>query len=295
MLVLKRLALTAFVLGFMIAIGVVVKAHDGLVGPDPKIPHLDFVGEPSITCNIDGKWFHHNRVVDGHGNVITDFWYEEPRDPIFRIEGGAHGFGWAHIKLSGNINGEKFGDADDFSKSEQVGFWIGISPHPVFEGNDSLVHEEYGAFDRDEGEYTWKANGTIELVPYIWKWRLGGRAVGGEWIPAPDHFHKSADPEAGGKWTVKHHYSSVVSIDYNKTVFNVYETLEVTVKKPDLYYAVMYIDGVHAASGYAGNDGEIVLSKTFNTGDVGNHTVKIIAYFDGGANSTTNSSTITVK
>lgn len=201
------------IFSFIIAITIVAKAHKGIVQADPKIPHLDFIGKPEVTCNIDGKWFKHKRVTKD-GKVIIDFWHEEPRKPTVTIKAEAHGFGWAHTIFHGNINGKPFGDADN-SNDKQLGFWIGISPYPVLHGDERITYEEDGTFNYSEGEYSWDGKGSIKLVPHIWKWRLGGKAIGGEWIPAHNEFHKKKNAESNGTWTVKHFYSSLGSQSNN--------------------------------------------------------------------------------
>ena len=64
---------------------------------------------------------------------------------------------------------------------------------------------------------------------------------------------------------------------YNKTVFKVYETLAVRVIREDLYMATMDIDG-ETVTAYASGD-ELTLSKTFDSGDIGNHTVTITVWY----------------
>ena len=91
------------------------------------------------------------------------------------------------------------------------------------------------------------------------------------------------------------HVCSTDEVDFNKLNFQVYETLEVTVTKADLYIANMYIDGEYVAYAYRNSNGEAVLTKTFDTGDVGEHTVTItIFYGNGDVQSTTYSELISV-
>ena len=178
MKVLKRLALILLVfsfIGFMIASRVDVKADES---HDVKHPHLDFTSDPEITCNIDGWFFHHKRTTM-YGNVIEDFWWREPRDPVFKIEAQAHGWGWAHITFSGNYDGNSFGDPNN-SKDQKLGKWAGFVPL-VFSLNNTVGTEEIGSFNRNPKVYPWDAKGSIKLVPWVWKWRVTGIIPGGEW------------------------------------------------------------------------------------------------------------------
>ncbi len=82
---------------------------------------------------------------------------------------------------------------------------------------------------------------------------------------------------------------------YNKTVFQVYETLSVRVLKDDLYYVALYINGKHAKSTYADSNGQAVLRHTWHTGHIGVNTVTIYGYYERGAKSFEQSSTVTVE
>ena len=213
-MLLKRLTLLTLILGFIIAIGFAVKAHN-FIGINAKTPHLNFIGKVEITCNIDGKWFNHYRVKKD-GKVIEDFWHEEPRDPIVSIKAEAHGFGWAYTTFHGNIAGKPFdldGDTTDDvhnSTSEQIGMWNSLLPF-VYHGDHRIYYEEKGKFNHREGVYDWDGNGTIELVPWVWQWRLSLPGAGGEWKPADKREVKKKNAEAAGSWTVKHRYSSLGS------------------------------------------------------------------------------------
>ena len=186
----------------MIAIGVTVKAH---LSNDAKNPHLYFETDPEITCNIDGKKFTHTRVTKD-GKITVDFWHERPRTPIFKITAEAHGIGYAYIKLWGDIDGTSFGDAKNW-ESEKLGNWFGLFPAAWGEEH-TLYHEVEGAFKYAPKEYKWDADGIIELVPYIWQWKIAGIMPGGSWQPAPDKQHKELDAEADGSWTVSRNWST---------------------------------------------------------------------------------------
>lgn len=88
--------------------------------------------------------------------------------------------------------------------------------------------------------------------------------------------------------------SNPVSITYNKVSFEVYETLEVTVTKKDLYAASLYIDGEFVDSGTT-YSGKVVLRKRFNSGDVGTPTITITVWYNGGSESTSESSPVSVE
>lgn len=288
----KRISIFILIFSIIITIGVGVKAHRI---HDVKYPDLSFTSNPTVSCNIDGTTFIRNIRTDGVGKVLSDFWSPEPVDPIVSMTAESHGLGWAHILFYGNIDGEPFGD-DTNTHEQRLGTWIGFAPI-AYGVNEVNIEASYnGSFNTDPKEYSWDASGSsVTLVPVFWKWRWSGKGIGGSWEETSGKFHDDQTASGGGSWTVIKSVASIPNVTFNKTTFKVYETLEVTVEKTDLYYVAMYIDGEHAASGYAGSDGAIVLSKTFDTGDVGNHTVKLLIYSDGGANSTTDSSTVTVK
>ena len=73
--------------------------------------------------------------------------------------------------------------------------------------------------------------------------------------------------------------SNPPNITYNDTTFEVYETLEVTVTKKDLYMINLYIDGEYVTYAYPGSHGPAVVSYTFDSGDAGqNFSVSIHVY-----------------
>ncbi|MYF97689.1 hypothetical protein F4212_00930 [Candidatus Poribacteria bacterium] len=279
---------------FLVAIGVSVKAHNIHHAADPD---LSFTSNPKVSCNIDGTTFIRNIRTDGVGKVLSDFWAPEPIDPVVKMEAEAHGFGWAYILFYGNIDEEPFGD-DVNQRGQKLGtFDTGIGVLlPIGWGLNHEVGGKFkGSFNTDPKVYKWDASGSIKLEPWYYKVRhIGGFIPAGSWEPAGKEHRQTLTASGGGSWTVMKSVASIPNVTFNKTTFKVYETLEVTVEKTDLYYVAMYIDDEYAASGYAGSDGEIVLSKTFDTGDVGNHTVKLLIYSDGGANSTTYSEVISV-
>ena len=90
-----------------------LNAHKSAWHPrDCKIPHLEFKSLPKITCNIpDKKVFTYTAQTDSNGNVITatESWDEKPPIPKVTINAEAHGLGWAHILLYGNIDGKEGG------------------------------------------------------------------------------------------------------------------------------------------------------------------------------------------
>lgn len=296
MLVLKRLLLYILILGFMIAIGFGVYAH---LVHDVKIPDLSFTSDPKIACNIDGKYFIRNIATDGVGKVLSDVWSPEPIDPIVSLTAEAHGIGWAHVLFHGSIDGVPFGDAEN-TTPDRMGNWIGFAPiwWKFGSPNQEIKVEHEGDFNRDPKRYSWNATGTIELVPIYWDWKLMGENIGGSWKEASEKFCTTkSDTSEDDKewWEVMKSVASIPNITYNKTVFAVYETLEVTVQKTDLYVANMYIDNNLVQSTYA-NGGQVVLRKTWHTGDIGIRNVKIVLYFgDEGEHSTIRSSCVTVK
>ena len=89
--------------------------------------------------------------------------------------------------------------------------------------------------------------------------------------------------------------SNTVDVNFNELNFQVYETLEVTVKESDLYIVNLYIDGEYVTAAYPNSNGEAVLTKTFDTDDVGEHTVTIYMFYgNGSVQSTTYSELISV-
>ena len=199
---LRRIALITLILGFMIIIGVSVNAH---FYHDNTEPELDFTSDPSISCDIDGKQFTHTRVTKD-GKIIVDFWHERPRDPIFTITAEAHGIGWAYIKLSGDIDGQSFGDAKN-SKAEKLGSWLAVTPFGYGVDHD-IEWEVDGTFKYAPKEYKWNATGSIELVPWIWKWGISGLAGFGSWQPAEDQHNKTLDAKSNGSWTVDRNWTT---------------------------------------------------------------------------------------
>ena len=291
---LKRILFSFLIL---VSIGVSIKAHNIHHAADKE---LNFTSDPKISCNLDTTKFVRYREKDADGNVIKDVWlYEEyPREPIVKIEAEAHGFGWAHILFYGNIDEKSFGDTVNTTPQKLGIFDTGIGVLlPIGWGlNHKPFHEEHGSFNTDPKEYPWNGSGSIKLVPWYYKVRhIGGFIPAGSWEPSEREHHTTKNASSGGKWTVELQEYEIPSITYNDTEFSVYETLEVTVKKSDLYYVMMLIDGNLADSKYA-SSGKAVLRKGWNTGDIGVRTVKIIAYFgDEGEHSTTESSPVVVE
>lgn len=210
MLVLKRIGLLVLVLGFMVAIGLSVNAH---FFHDNTVPYLEFEGKASISCNIDGKRFTHTRVVRD-GKIIVDFWHEKPIDPEIKIEAEAHGFGWAHTTLHGNIDGKPFdsdGNADDSvhsPTSEKLGTWTDLLPF-VYGVDHEIVVKHKGKFNKDPKEYKWDASGTIDLIPYYWKWGSALFVIPtGSWEVGEDKFHRKTDAKGNGGWTVDRNWST---------------------------------------------------------------------------------------
>ena len=79
------------------------------------------------------------------------------------------------------------------------------------------------------------------------------------------------------------------SVSLNDTFFTVYDTLEVTVSKSDLYYASMSINGVYADGSYASGNTSMTLQKTFDSDDAGGYleVVVTVSYGSGGQQTTT--------
>lgn len=199
----NRFSLFITVSCLLVMVGVGLRAH---FVHDPKRPELDFTSNPSITCNIDGDTFTHTRVTDENGNASQDWWYKTPKDPVFKIEARAHGFGWAHITFYGNYDGKKYGDTQN-STNQKLGSSVGFVPFFVGIDHDIKV-ERYGDFSKEEGEYSWDGSGSIKLVPWYWQWSLAVVIPSGSWVPAPSEFHNTQDDSTSGSWTVEHNYSS---------------------------------------------------------------------------------------
>ena len=289
MFVLKRLALLVLIFSFMFAIGVDVYAH---MMHDSTIPDLSFTSDPDISCNIDGSSFTRLVEKDADGNVVKDVWLYEtgPQDPIVKIEASTHGMGWAHILLYGNAAGESFGDTVN-THAEQLGSWIGFLPF-FTGGNNDIGWEDYGSFNTDPGEYSWDASGSVKLVPVFWKWSFSYPLPGGSWEEASSDFHTTKDASDGGGWNVQLIEASVVaSVTHNGPNFSVYDPLQVTVKHDDLYYVNLLIDDECRATD---SGTEVNLTYYLHSGDVGNHTVRIKAFYGDGRESE-HSFTITVN
>lgn len=275
MLVFKRIRLLVLIFSFLFAIGMDVSAH---FVHDWKIPEIEFTSDPKISCNIDGTTFINVRELDIDGNVLRDTWlYEEyPRAPVVKIEAESHGFGWAHILLYGNIDDEPFGDIEN-THEQRLGTWVGFAP--IIYGIDNKPFwEEYGSFNTDPKEYPWNGSGSIDLVPVYWKWRWSGKGIGGSWEDKSDkEWRETKSDSTSGSWKVELYEGDIETVTYNNTYFSVYETLEVTVSKSDLYMATMEIAGKYITA-YA-SDRKLKLRYTFNSGDIGKHKVKVTVWY----------------
>lgn len=212
MLVLKRIGLLILVLGLLMTVATGLRSHG--LWHDAKKPYLEFTSEANISCNIEGKRFTHTRVVRD-GEVIVDFWHEKPRTPEIKIEAEAHGYGWAHITLYGNIDGKPFdidGNPNDSfhnSQSQQLGNWFSIYPIDLSSPDHTISYTEYGKFNRRPKEYKWDANGTIKMVPVYWKWSSALVAIPtGSWEEASEDYHRKTDAKSNGGWTVDRNWKT---------------------------------------------------------------------------------------
>lgn len=202
---LRKTGLIILILGFMIAIGLGVKAHYTL--HDCAKAHLFFTENPEITCDIDGKQFTHTKVTK-NGKTLVDFWHEQPRIPKFTITAKSHGFGWAYIKLSGNVDGNPFGDANNWADSEKLGIWSPMLPFGLMPGEESLKHEEEGHFNSNPKVYNWKSKGTVKLVPWVWEWSSALLVIPtGTWKPAVNEENTELNADSNGSWTVERNWS----------------------------------------------------------------------------------------
>lgn len=92
--------------------------------------------------------------------------------------------------------------------------------------------------------------------------------------------------------------SNPLNITYNDVTFEVYETLEVTVTKKDLYMINLYINGEYVTSAYPGSNGPAVASYTFDSGDAGQNITVSIHVYSGSQNApdySTHGSTVSVE
>ncbi|MDE0398333.1 MAG: hypothetical protein OXL96_11060 [Candidatus Poribacteria bacterium] len=201
----QRISLLIIVFGLLIAIGTGLKAH---FYHDVKNPDLSFTSNPKGSCNINGYTFTHTRETYSDGVIYTDSWWRTPRAPKVEMTAEAHGFGWAHVLFYGNIDGTKFGDSNN-TTPEQLGSWVGFLPAAV--GIDHTISATHtGSFNRNPKTYKWDVSGSIELVPYYWKWKLGGiTGIGGSWEPAPSDFHTTQTVSTGGSWTVQRNWTTL--------------------------------------------------------------------------------------
>ena len=113
-----------------------------------------------------------------------------------------------------------------------------------------------------------------------------------------DHVYHASCPKLGangetcqsgsdGYYECQEHtceFTEPLEIRFNKTSFKVYETLEITVTKGDLYFVSMYFDGEFKNYNISGTGSEQVLTKTFDTGDVGYQEVQLYIYYGGDDN-----------
>lgn len=104
----------------------------------------------------------------------------------------------------------------------------------------------------------------------------------------------SYDKGNGVGWIEKSYTISVIGVSYNNTVFGLYDKLEVTVTKSDLYYANISVNG-DTVGKYASGNTSVTLQKSFDSNDGGYHEVVLtINYGPGGAQSHTHYGYITV-
>lgn len=217
MLSYKRFFTFITVFCFLFAIMMGLYARPAWQPHDVKIPHLDFKSDPKvkITCNIpDKKVFTYSASTDNNGNVITatESWDEEPPNPVVTINAEAHGLGWAHILLYGNIDGKKRGDPKN-TVDDRLGSWIGFLPLGYGDGDHTISWSFDRSFSKREKkrkkEYKWDASGSVKLVPMYWKWGLSGIIPGGSWERADEEFRKDGDDSIGGSWEVKHNLTPI--------------------------------------------------------------------------------------
>lgn len=200
----RWISLFLIVFGLLIAIGTGLKAHfiHNVDNPD-----LSFTSNPSLSCNIDGYTFTHTRETYSDGVIYTDGWWRRPLDPKVEMSAEAHGFGWAHVLLYGNIDGRKHGD-DTNTTPHKLGSWLGIAPLSV--GIDHTISADfYDDFNRSYKTYTWDASGSVKLVPVYWKWRLTGVVPSGSWEEASSDFHTTQTASGGGNWLVEKNWTTL--------------------------------------------------------------------------------------
>lgn len=219
MLVLKRIGLFILVFGLLITITTGLRSHNGTHDDDGRHngvdPYLEFTSEADISCDIDGKRFTDTKTWDANGNLIVSFWHEKPRDPIIKIEAEAHGYGWAHVTLYGNIDGNPFdidGNPNDSihnPRSQKLGNWLTLLPLDFSSPDQEIKFKHKGKFNKNPKEYKWDANGTIKLVPVYWKWSSALIAIPtGSWEEASENFHRQTDADESGSWTVDRNWKT---------------------------------------------------------------------------------------
>ena len=201
----QRISLLIIVFGLLIAIGTGLKAH---FYHDVKNPDLSFTSKPTGSCSIDGYTFTHTRETYSDGVIYTDGWWRTPRAPRVEMTAEAHGFGWAHVLFYGNIDGTKFGDPNN-TTPQQLGSWVGFLPAAA--GIDNTISAEFtSTFNRNPKTYKWDVSGSIKLVPWYWKWRLGGiTGIGGSWERTAADYHNTQTVSTGGSWTVQRNWTTL--------------------------------------------------------------------------------------
>ena len=218
MLSYKRISLFITVFCFLFVIMMGLNAHRSAWHPhDAKIPHLEFKSDPKveITCNIpDKKVFTYSAQTDSNGNVITatESWDEEPPNPVVTINAEAHGLGWAHILLYGNIDGKKKGDPKK-TVDDRLGNWAGFFPLGWGDGDHPISWSFGSSFTKRKKklkkEYKWDGSGSVKLVPMYFKWGLSGIIPGGSWERADEDFQDDGNDSADGSWEVKHNLTPI--------------------------------------------------------------------------------------
>lgn len=201
MLSYKRISLF-IIFCFLFAIMMGLHAHWYHVVSDIE---LNFTSLPEITCNIpDKKVFTYTAQTDSNGNIITatESWDEKPPIPVVTINAEAHGRGWAHILLYGNIDGKAGGHPSN-TEDQKLGSWVGFFPADPSFPDHTISWSFKGVYKDDQKKYSWDGSGSVKLIPWYWHWRISGLMPGGEWKRTETEFHTDETDSGGGSWTVK--------------------------------------------------------------------------------------------
>ena len=93
------------------------------------------------------------------------------------------------------------------TKDDKISSWSALTPFVVGSYEVEVGTVFNGSINRFPKKYSWDASGSIELVPYVWKWGIAGIIPTGGWDAADKKFHTTKTPSTGGTWTVERNWT----------------------------------------------------------------------------------------